>query len=1217
MTVQPGQEDRRSNGGANAAVRSPVVAIVTDAIAPYHRGGKEERYQQLVPRLAEHLEVHVYTMQWWPGARNMSRDGATYHAICRLLPMYRGGRRSVRQAVLFGLSCRKLMRARFDVLEADHVPYLQLFVLKLVALARRRRLVVSWHEVWDRRRWRNYLGPAGFVAWRLERLAMRLPDGIIATSPETGERLRLAVGDKPVLVAAPGIDLDQAARIAPGDPVDLISVGRQVAHKRIDLLLDCLRLLADRGLRLSCRIVGDGPERQRLEQQCRRLGLEDQVEFRRDVSSEELLSFVKGARLFVFPSEREGFGIAVLEAIACGTPVITTSAPDNLAQHLVSRSARGVVCEPSTAALADAIEYALDAELPATTGVLSPEADPPMSPRLTDDWIRDYDWGTVAATIALALSPPTDGPSPPTKPPPPEEPLAPEQPPAPEEPPAPDATSGSHEPPPTDTPGNPSGVGAGGFAAADLVLSLAGLIALAALSQVRGAWFLQAVELGLLLSLPGFLALRATGVGAAAVRAFPIYIPCASLVVIMAAGLAVDLLGPPLGVSRPLTTVPLTVGICLASLILIVVALIRRAPSLLVSGPSELRLRDAWPLILPILAWVGAMRLGNGAGDAVAVIAAAAASLAVLLAALRAHRTPLARLGVVVYGAGLALMWGFSLRGSFVYGFDIAGEYQTFVHVLTEARWHPAHVNDAYGAMLSLTILPSTISALSGAAPLLVLKAVYPLLFALFPVALLLLLARLVSRGFAFMGVLFVLVQDYLFQQLPAIARQEIGLLLFAALTYAIFDSWLRRSARTTLLIVLALGVVVAHYGTTYYTVALFGSALVLEVARRGVGVLRSSGSRKGIGALAGLAPLLTALAITGAGAAIWYGPVTDSAQNLGQFIDDIGDHGLNILPSAGNRGIVSAYVSGNVTTSVSPTRFSRLAQQDFRTNHRYRYITPLPQAFLPRNRLVSTPNPNPPIRSHVAIGVLNVERELVTQLALVLAAFGALLLWLRRNTLPDLRLIGAIGVGAVGILIAVRFSGTIANDYNQTRAFLQAMVPLSACLAWMLERAAQYQHLSLRWRAAIPTVYVLALGVMLLTTSGLRGPALGGGTPANLSDTGDDSERFLVTAPEAAAAQWLVRSAPPQDLVFADRYGALRLTGLTGRPRVFDLLAPSTLDRNAWVYADRSNVIDGRTRGQVDSDYALYAWPRLVDDYWNLVYSNGTAAVYTRTPSG
>src|SRR3954468_10601516 len=60
---------------------------------------------------------------------------------------------------------------------------------------------------------------------------------------------------------------------------------------------------------------------------------------RHDVDGrEELYSLVKGAGAFVFPSEREGFGIAALEALACGVPAVTTAAPDNLARHPVGRS---------------------------------------------------------------------------------------------------------------------------------------------------------------------------------------------------------------------------------------------------------------------------------------------------------------------------------------------------------------------------------------------------------------------------------------------------------------------------------------------------------------------------------------------------------------------------------------------------------------------------------------------------------------------------------------------------------------------------------------------------------------------------------------------------------------------------------------------------------------------------------------------------------------
>ena len=370
-----------------------VIALVTDAIGPYHRGGKEQRYVELSRRLATTAEVHVYTMNWWGGPRVRIDEGVTYHAICPLLPLYSGPRRSIRQAVVFALCCLALLWQRFDVIEADHMPYMQLITLKLVALVRRRRLVITWHECWGPDYWRSYLGRAGVIGWLCESIAMRLPDTIIAASPQTGDRLRAFThGRVPVTVAPNGIDLAQINRIAAAtDPADLVTVGRLLPHKRIDMLLDALVILRDQGRPLTARIVGTGPHLAMLIAQVRACGLSDSVDFQQHLETADLVyAALKAARVAVFPSEREGFGIAVLEALACGVPVIATSAPDNLARHLVARSNDGVVCEPTPEALAEAIQSVLD------------RPDTPSQADLT--WLSEFDWERITASVAEVLS---------------------------------------------------------------------------------------------------------------------------------------------------------------------------------------------------------------------------------------------------------------------------------------------------------------------------------------------------------------------------------------------------------------------------------------------------------------------------------------------------------------------------------------------------------------------------------------------------------------------------------------------------------------------------------------------------------------------------------------------------------------------------------------------------------------------------------------------
>lgn len=369
----------------------PVVALVTDAIYPFHRGGKEMRYHEIARRLSRRADVHVYTMRWWEG-RDVRRDGGvTYHAIMPKLALYTGERRSIVQALAFAVACLRLVFERFDVIEADHMPYVQLFPLRLVALVRRRRLVVTWHEVWGPDYWRTYLGRPGRVGWWFERTAMRLPHHVIAASAETAERLSAWVGPGTQLTVAPnGVDLD-AIRASPPAPQrsDLVVVGRLLEHKRVDMLVDAIALLRAAGSDVTLRVIGDGPERARLQRQVAAAGVQDLVELRTDVGrQDELYSLVKAARVFVFPSAREGFGIAVLEALACGLPVVATSAPDNIARHLVERSARGIVCAPDAASLAAAIIQALDrAEIPA----------------VADGWLAEFDWDAVTGRVAEAM----------------------------------------------------------------------------------------------------------------------------------------------------------------------------------------------------------------------------------------------------------------------------------------------------------------------------------------------------------------------------------------------------------------------------------------------------------------------------------------------------------------------------------------------------------------------------------------------------------------------------------------------------------------------------------------------------------------------------------------------------------------------------------------------------------------------------------------------
>ncbi|HEX4956217.1 MAG TPA: glycosyltransferase [Thermoanaerobaculia bacterium] len=115
---------------------------------------------------------------------------------------------------------------------------------------------------------------------------------------------------------------------------DLLFVGRLVSDKGADLLLAALARLAARGIEPGLTIVGDGPEREPLEDQARKAGLAGRVRFLGRRRGEELARELCRHRLLVVPSRyQEPFGVVALEGIACGA-VVVGSAGGGLAEAI-------------------------------------------------------------------------------------------------------------------------------------------------------------------------------------------------------------------------------------------------------------------------------------------------------------------------------------------------------------------------------------------------------------------------------------------------------------------------------------------------------------------------------------------------------------------------------------------------------------------------------------------------------------------------------------------------------------------------------------------------------------------------------------------------------------------------------------------------------------------------------------------------------------------
>ncbi len=146
-----------------------------------------------------------------------------------------------------------------------------------------------------------------------------------------------------------------------GDKKILLYVGRLGKEKNIDFLLRVFKRLEDPDVVLV--IIGDGPEREHLEEIVEELGLEDRVAFTGGMPREEVIDAYKCADVFVFASYTETQGLVILEAMAAGLPVVALGKMG--VKDLLERSGGGIMIEElDEKEFAEAIEKVLsDPEL--------------------------------------------------------------------------------------------------------------------------------------------------------------------------------------------------------------------------------------------------------------------------------------------------------------------------------------------------------------------------------------------------------------------------------------------------------------------------------------------------------------------------------------------------------------------------------------------------------------------------------------------------------------------------------------------------------------------------------------------------------------------------------------------------------------------------------------------------------------------------------------
>jgi glycosyltransferase involved in cell wall biosynthesis len=237
----------------------------------------------------------------------------------------------------------------------------------------------------------------GAYLWLMERpipLVYRKSFMLPVSESTRADLIRRGIHPEHAVVVHNGLDFEryQLASPPPRNPhPTLVHIGRLMRYKSADVAVRALAHVRRALPQARLVMAGDGPDRARLERLAARLGLADAVEFRGFVSHADKVDLLWRSHVLLNASPKEGWGLTVLEANACGVPVVASRRP-GLVDSVRDRDTGILVPYGDAAAFgAAALELLSDPALHAAYAARG------------RDWARRFTWDEAAVQTERVL----------------------------------------------------------------------------------------------------------------------------------------------------------------------------------------------------------------------------------------------------------------------------------------------------------------------------------------------------------------------------------------------------------------------------------------------------------------------------------------------------------------------------------------------------------------------------------------------------------------------------------------------------------------------------------------------------------------------------------------------------------------------------------------------------------------------------------------------
>lgn len=618
------------------------------------------------------------------------------------------------------------------------------------------------------------------------------------------------------------------------------------------------------------------------------------------------------------------------------------------------------------------------------------------------------------------------------------------------------------------------------------------------------------------------------------------------------------------------------------------------------------KLLAASSVILPILAVIGASTLNVNGSNIFIVLLLVFISLITLLLSIFADSRGKSPYLFILLNMSLSLLLMYSLRSNYLVGWDIQSEFRVFNVTLGKQLWATENISHAYNTTLGVTLLPTVLNIFTGIPALYVFKLLYPIIFSLSVPTIYLMFSSFLSPMTAFLSCFFFIIQFQFFQQMPALARQQIALLMFFLSIFTLFNPNIGHKSKQVLFLMFNFTLIVSHYSTAYISVTLYAFIYMLTLILRYLNKIYYffKTPRTVI-----TFPIVLILMISIFG---WYGTYTGSISYLSGFFQRLTANLSNVFSQEEKSEQAKLAVIGTskIYSSIEINTYENQIVQEYETDrswvNRYslgeyeKYPTyPMYAESIPRRF---------PKLEKLVVLVIQADQKIIKSLMIVTLIFASFFLIKKKQSVIPTHFILFSWACLLLILTAI-FIPYISIAYNLERLYQQSLTFLS------IYSVLGFLVISIKLKLTPKLGYLLTTIFFLRyfhVYSGFTSSIIGGSASLNLFNFGEEYERFFIRDQEKASADWLAHNVS-QSVISTDSYGWLRLQSNTMFSNGFIIdLYPGVIDRNGYVYATHANFVKNNVRVNYRNTFIMYNFPlQFLNDNKNLIYSNKSSAIY------